>query len=159
MNLSLNLRSLEPDDINFLLKIENDESLWKYSNTTKPYSREVLQTHIENSKKDFFSAKQQRFVLNDFESNIYGLIDLFDYDHQNSRAAIGIVIESKWRRNGFAKSGLKLLQKHAVEQFNLSLLYAYVGIDNIPSRALFKAVGFQEKLITDKILVQKTINA
>ena len=69
MNLSLNLRSLEPDDINFLLRIENDESLWKYSNTTKPYSREVLQTHIENSKEDFFTAKQQRFVLNDFESN------------------------------------------------------------------------------------------
>ena len=108
-----------PSDIDFLIRIENDESLWKYSNTKEPYSRAVLQTYIENSKEDFFTAKQQRFVLVDTETNIYGLIDLFDYDHQNATASIGIVIATEWRRKGYGKKGLKLLQKYAVNQLNL----------------------------------------
>tara|TARA_B100000767_G_C19778141_1_gene543970 strand:+ start:8091 stop:8606 length:516 start_codon:yes stop_codon:yes gene_type:complete len=169
LNPTLSLRSLVPNDIDFLFKIENDENLWKYSNTKKSYSRSVLRDHIENSKEDIFTAKQQRFVLIDAESNIYGLIDLFDYDHQNSTASIGIVIAGEWRRKGYAKIGLKLLQKYAVKQLNLLQLYACVSIDNEPSRALFRAAGFKEKTNkmkknqesehTDMILLQKKINA
>ena len=157
-----------PSDIDFLIRIENDESLWKYSNTKEPYSRAVLQTYIENSKEDFFTAKQQRFVLVDTETNIYGLIDLFDYDHQNATASIGIVIATEWRRKGYGKKGLKLLQKYAVNQLNLFQLYACVGIDNEPSRALFKAAGFEEEINKKKklqeiehthtIFLQKKIN-
>ena len=168
MNPTLSLRSLKPSDIDFLFRIENDESLWKYSNTKEPYSRAVLQAHIENSREDIFKAKQQRFVLVDSETNIYGLIDLFDYDYQNATASIGIVIANEWRRKGFGKIGLKLLQKYAVNQLNLCQLYARVGKENVPSRALFKAASFEEEIDekkklqesdhTDTILLQKKIN-
>ena len=33
------LRALEPEDLEFVYQIENDESIWEISNTITPYSR------------------------------------------------------------------------------------------------------------------------
>ena len=43
------LRALEPDDLDLLYDIENDKSLWKYSNTSSPFSKHNLKKFIENS--------------------------------------------------------------------------------------------------------------
>lgn len=51
-NAYCQLRALEPDDLNFLLKIENDESLWKISNTQIPYSKYLLTEYIKNAGED-----------------------------------------------------------------------------------------------------------
>ena len=92
MDKTCNLRLLEPSDLEFLERIENDTRLWKYSNTTKPFSNEVLKIYIQNAKQDIVDAGQQRFVIVDSDSNKLGLIDLFDYEPKHARAAVGVVI-------------------------------------------------------------------
>ena len=36
------LRALEPEDLEFIHDIENDESIWEISNTQTPYSRFLI---------------------------------------------------------------------------------------------------------------------
>ena len=40
------LRALEPEDIDFVYEIENDESIWEISNTITPYSRYLLKEYF-----------------------------------------------------------------------------------------------------------------
>ena len=87
------LRALEPEDLEFIYKIENNESVWEVSNTQTPYSRFLIRQYLENAHQDIYEAKQLRLAicLNDtFEA--VGLIDLFDFDPRNNRAGVGILI-------------------------------------------------------------------
>jgi diamine N-acetyltransferase len=36
------LRALEPEDLDFIYTIENNESVWEVSNTQTPYSRFLI---------------------------------------------------------------------------------------------------------------------
>jgi diamine N-acetyltransferase len=164
-----NLRLLELSDLEFLERIENDTRLWKYSNTTEPFSNEVLKIYIQNAKQDIVDAGQQRFVIVDSDSNKLGLIDLFDYEPKHARAAVGVVIIEEYRGKGYAKEGLRLLEEKAIQKLNLHQLYAGVSIENTPSRTLFKAAGYIETAVKkdwsyyenqfhDEIIVQKFLN-
>ena len=43
------LRAMEPEDLDLLYKIENDERLWNVCTTNVPYSRYVLRDYIANA--------------------------------------------------------------------------------------------------------------
>ena len=72
------LRALEPEDLEFLYGMENNESVWEVSNTTSPYSKFILTQYLENSYKDIYEAKQLRLVISSNENETLGLIDIFD---------------------------------------------------------------------------------
>ena len=44
----INLRPLVLEDLAFLYTIENDVSLWELSQVQTPFSKDVLQTYLEN---------------------------------------------------------------------------------------------------------------
>lgn len=139
------LRALEPEDLEFIYKIENNESIWEVSNTQTPYSRFLIRQYLENAHQDIYEAKQLRLAicLNDtFEA--VGLIDLFDFDPKNNRAGVGIVISSETNRNlGIGSEALQLVINYAFNQLQLHQLYANIGSDNEISLQLFTKFGFQ----------------
>ena len=59
---ALQLRALEPSDLDFLYALENDRALWTVSNTLVPFSSYTLKDYIAHSNQDIFTAKHQRFV-------------------------------------------------------------------------------------------------
>lgn len=139
------LRALEPEDLEFVYNLENDESIWHVSNSQTPYSKFLIRQYLENAHQDIYEAKQLRLAicLNDTFDAI-GLIDLFDYDPTNSRAGIGIVIQSEINRgNGIGKEALKLVIDYSFNQLQLHQLFANIGIDNETSLNLFATFGFQ----------------
>ena len=140
------LRALEPEDLEFIFTIENNETIWEVSNTQTPYSRFLIMQYLENAHQDIHQAKQLRLAIckNDtFEA--IGLIDLFDFDPKNNRAGIGIVIENKQNRNqGIGSEALSLLIKYAFKHLNLHQLYANIGSDNEASLKLFTTFDFQK---------------
>jgi len=89
---NINLRPLEPEDIDFLFSTENDESFWEISSTQTPYSKYILQKYIENSHQDIYEAKQYRFVICDIKNIPVGMIDLFDFNPQHQRVGIGLLV-------------------------------------------------------------------
>ena len=74
--MNLKLRALEPNDLELIYEVENDKSLWVYSNTASPFSRHTLKKFIENSHLDIIEHKQLRLVITD-DKQSYGFIDVF----------------------------------------------------------------------------------
>lgn len=140
------LRALEPEDLEFIYQIENDENIWNVSNTQTPYSKYLIKQYLENAHQDIFEAKQLRLAICKNNSNeVIGLIDLFDFDPQNNRAGIGIVIQNENnRKNGFGNESLHLLINYAFKQLQLHQLYANIGVNNEASLKLFGTFGFQK---------------
>lgn len=140
------LRALEPEDLEFVYGIENDEAIWEISNTQTPYSRFLIRQYLENAHQDIYEVKQLRLVicLNNSD-NAVGLIDLFDFDPKNNRAGIGILIQNLENRSkGIGKEALGLLISYAFQQLQLHQLYANIDSDNKLSLQLFSKFGFQE---------------
>ena len=140
------LRALEPNDLEFIYAIENDESVWEISHTQTPYSRFLVRQYLENANHDIYEAKQLRLAIceNDDE-NAIGLIDLFDFDPKNNRAGIGILIKNTNDRNqGIGTEAVGLLINYAFYNLNLNQLYANIDTQNIGSLKLFTNFGFQK---------------
>ncbi len=140
------LRALEPNDLEFVYVMENDQSIWEVSNTQTPYSRFLVKQYLENAHQDIYEAKQLRLAIcQDEDFPALGLIDLFDFDPQNRRAGIGIVIQSINDRNkNIGSEALHLMIQYAFHNLNLHQLYANIATDNLASLALFTKFGFQE---------------
>ena len=140
------LRALEPEDLAFIYKIENNESIWEVSNTQTPYSRFLIRQYLENAHQDIYEAKQLRLAIcfnTTFEA--VGLIDLFDFDPINNRAGVGIVISNEANRNsGIGSQALQLVINYAFNKLQLHQLYANIGTNNEISLALFTKFGFQK---------------
>jgi len=137
------LRALEPEDLEFIFSIENDENLWELSNTQTPYSRFLIKQYLENAHQDIFEAKQLRLVISNNEYDSIGLIDLFDFDFKNKRAGVGILIKSEQdRQKGYGREALELLINYSFNQLHLHQLYCNISEDNQASISLFKNQGF-----------------
>ncbi|MDO1500224.1 GNAT family N-acetyltransferase [Winogradskyella maritima] len=139
------LRALEPEDLEFIHAIENDESLWELSHTQTPYSKYLIKQYLENAHQDIYEAKQLRLVICSKDDEALGLIDLFNFDFKNKRAGIGILIQNKANRGkGYGKEALSLLVDYCFLQLQLHQLYCNISETNTTSLRLFKNEGFVE---------------
>jgi diamine N-acetyltransferase len=139
------LRALEPEDLEFVYAIENDEQIWEVSNTQTPYSRFLIRQYLENAHQDIYEAKQLRLAICLKENkHAIGLIDLFDYDPANQRAGVGIIIkDGEERGKGYGKEALKLLISFSFNKLHLHQLFANIDVENNASVRLFTNFGFQ----------------
>ncbi len=139
------LRALEPEDLEFVYQLENDESVWEISQTQTPYSRFLIRQYLDNAQQDIYEAKQLRLAICKNDSfQAIGLIDLFDFDPKNKRAGIGILIQKEEnRQNGFGRQALELLIHYAFERLEVHQLYANISTTNEASIALFTTFGFE----------------
>ena len=144
MITKINLRALELDDLEFLFEIENNRRLWKISHTILPFSKYYLEKYVKESNLDIFSEKQFRFVISLENKHPIGLIDLFDFDPVSHRAGIGIVIQNKYRKKGYALESIKLIEDISKNDLQIHQLYVNVGIDNKISLDLFNKLGYTE---------------
>ncbi len=165
------LRALEPQDIDVMYGWENDTDLWRVSGTMAPFSRHSLMHFIEEQQYDIYASRQQRFVIEadvDGEARAVGAIDLFDFDPQNLRAGVGIVISAEYRQAGYAKDALRTLATYVKNVLHMHQLWCSIGADNDASIRLFQGAGFvecgrrREWILTadgaiDEILMQKIL--
>jgi diamine N-acetyltransferase len=140
------LRALEPEDLEFVYAIENDESIWHLSNTQTPYSKFLIHQYLENAHQDIYEAKQLRLAIcNNSTSEAIGLIDLFEFDPKNNRAGVGVVIQNSTdRTKGIGSEALSLIIEYAFAQLQLHQLFANIGTENEISIGLFSKFGFQK---------------
>ena len=109
----VSIRAIEPSDIDFLFAIENDISLWKYSNRSSPYSRNLLLDYIANSGRDIFETKQVKFTIVGKNNSPVGFIDLFDFEPLHHRAGVGLVIATEERSKGYGAAALASIEFYA----------------------------------------------
>lgn len=142
---SVYLRALEPGDLDFIYKIENDEDFWEISSTLVPYSRFLIKKYLQNSHRDIYEVKQVRLMICSNEGESLGLIDVFDLEPKDRRAAIGILIaKGEDRGKGYGEEAVSLVCKYCFLHLGLHQVYANVSVDNSQSIKLFEKRGFQK---------------
>ena len=73
---------------------------------------------------------------------IVGCIDLYAYDPLNRRCAVGIMVSSGHRRQGYALAMLRALETQ--QAASLHTLYADIAAPNTASINLFRKAGYEE---------------
>lgn len=142
---TVRLRALEPEDVDILYAWENDPRVWSVSDTLAPYSKETMRKFIADQQYDICRTGQLRLVISRVDDLApVGLVDIFDFDPLNLRAAVGILIYAdEYRRRGYASEALDLVAGYASEVLGLHQLYCNVGADNNLSIKLFQNKGFE----------------
>ncbi len=140
--IQLRLRALEPEDLDFLYSIENDESLWDFGCANVPYSKYSLNNYILNGTCDIFADKQMRLLMENGERMPVGLIDLFNFEPKHLRAEVGIVVAKNYRHSGYGHRALQQIVAYARHTLHLHQLYVIVDNENTYSKKLFEGVGF-----------------
>ena len=139
----VNLRAIEPEDIDLLYTWENDPEIWEVSHTLVPYSKYILALYIKNSDKDMYESKQLRLMIDTKDGKTVGAIDLFDFDPYHSRVGIGLLIHNREDRSkGYASSALELVIGYCFKKLNMHQIYANIGTQNRISISLFEKFGF-----------------
>lgn len=149
--MDITLRELEPEDLDFLYHMENDESLWLFGTCNHPTSRYALRQYLAAQPSDIFSSGQMRLmaVIRDGEKEEpVGLVDLTSHSPTDCRAEVGIAILKKHRGKGYGLQCLSKLEVFATSQLRIHLLYAYVSLkNNAVSRKLFERAGYNVSAI------------
>lgn len=139
------LRALEPEDLDFVHQVENTEEFWEVSANQTPYSRFMIKQYLENAHRDIYDIKQFRLVICTLRHKVVGLIDIFDFEPKDRRAALGILIANPaQRRKGYASEALKLLCDYCFTHLDLHQVYANITLDNKNSAQLFENLGFKK---------------
>ena len=142
-DVQIKLRALEPEDLDFLYEIENDESLWAVGCTNVPYSRQVLLDYITSATADIYIDKQVRMMVENEDGEVVGIIDLMNFDPRNLRAELGIVIKKQFSGKGLAVSAVRHLQQYAKNILHLHQIYAIVADNNEKAVKMLQTAGFQ----------------
>ena len=120
------LRAMEPEDLDLLYQIENDTKLWNIGLTNVPYSRYVLHDYIATSSGDIYTDKQVRLIIENEEHQTIGLVDIMNFNPQNRRAEMGIVVQEAFRQKGYGKDVIQKVMRYAKEVLHLHQLYVVV---------------------------------
>ena len=142
MKGSIRLRAMEPEDLDVLYQIENDPGTWCVGVVNVPYSRYLLHDYIANATGDIYADKQVRLMIENVEGACVGMVDLVNFDPRHSRAEVGVVIQERYRRRGYATEALRLALDYAREVVHLHQVYVVVSVENEVSLKLFRSLGF-----------------
>jgi diamine N-acetyltransferase len=140
----VSLRAMEPEDLDLLYHIENDETMWGMSLTNVPYSRFVLHEFMSETTGDIYTDKQVRLIVENDQHQPIGLADIMKFDPKNQKAEIGIIISKTYRRQGYAKAAVERLHQYAQSTLHLHQLYAIIAVENEASLNLFTHMGYQQ---------------
>lgn len=135
------LRGVEPHDVEWLYRWENDTQFWGVGTTLTPFSRHTLEEFILSQREDIYSSRQIRLMIESGEECV-GMVDIFDIDPYHLRAGVGIFISPEYQRRGYASAAIALIVDYARETLFLHQLWCSVAEDNAPSLSLFDSLGF-----------------
>ncbi len=137
----IRLRKIEPTDLPYLYRWENDASVWADGANHNPLSQQDLRAYIESTTGDIYRDGQLRLIIEE-DGVTTGCIDLFDFDPRNRRAAIGMYIAPEYRGKGIGREAVRLLEQYAFGHLNLRVLYAVIATNNTACTTLYRNAGY-----------------
>lgn len=167
----IQLRALEPTDLDIILQWENNPAIWEVGATTAPLSRHQIWEYLQNYSADIFTQRQLRLMATERDSFVpVGMVDLFDFDPFHNRAYIGLLIAPEHTKKGFGFATMQLVIDYAKNYLGLHQLAANIPATNTASLQLFSKLGFSQSGIlkdwikkgtvyTDVVAMQLIINS
>lgn len=143
-NENIILRAAEPQDASTIYNWENDQNIWRVSETYMPYTMYQIEQFLINNT-DLFATRQMRLMIEKKQDRkCIGIIDIYDFNPIHLRAGIGILIQKEYRKQGFASQAVKLLINYCFNVLILKQVYCLIDTQNIDSINLFKNLGFEQ---------------
>lgn len=140
----ISLRAPEPSDVDIMYIWENDASVWEQGTVRAPMSRHSLDIYVRNYNPDPAVDGQLRLIIISVtDGTPIGCLDLYDFDHLNRRAGVGILIDEAFRSKGYCTAALLLFKQYCKKMLGLHQLWAIIHRDNEPSIRAFKSAGFK----------------
>lgn len=151
----ISIRPIAVEDALIVLKWENSEENWAYSDTTSPYTLIDIVKLVEDLR-DIRAVNQGRWMIDFSESQKpIGTVDLFDIDFEKGFASVGVLIaEKEDRKKGYASIVLDLISEQALS-LGLSILKCTIHETNIASIKLFEKNGFEIKSVSNTVEVKE----
>ena len=139
---NIQLRAIEPADLELLYLWENDAEVWRVSGTLAPVSRDRLARFISEQSYDLYATRQMRLVV-DVDGVMVGSVDIFDFEPLHRRFGVGILIYAdEYRRKGYARRVVEMVKEYARNILDLKQIWVTIDEDNAASIALFQGCGF-----------------
>ena len=139
---NIQLRAIEPADLELLYLWENDAEVWRVSGTIAPVSRDRLARFISEQSYDLYATRQMRLIV-DVDGVMVGSVDIFDFEPLHRRFGVGILIYAdEHRRRGYASRVIEMVKEYARNTLDLKQIWVTIDEDNAASIALFESCGF-----------------
>lgn len=141
---TLYLRALEPTDLEYLYRWENQSDMWTLGANRSPLSRYQLNNYFETQLHTPFEqmGELRLIVVRMSDQQVVGCVDLYEYDPFHSRAGIAIVIDPLYRKMGYATEAIRLMEQYGGQVLGLHQIFAYVSTLNQPSISLFNRLSY-----------------
>lgn len=138
MTADLTLRRTEPEDCRFLFDLRNEESVRRNS-----FHSEVIpyQQHKQWFEKKIVQPEARMYILMHGEERI-GQVRV---DIEKQAAEISYALCKEARGHGYAKWMLRKLEELLKQEGCCQSLIAEVKYENLASRKIFQALGYEEK--------------
>ncbi|WP_372882763.1 spermidine N1-acetyltransferase [Psychromonas sp.] len=152
MKPELFLRALERSDLRFIHDQVNNRSIMSYW-FEEPYEsfdelEELYNRHIHDNA-------ERRFVVENKEKVLVGLVELIEIDYIHRRAEFQIIITPEHQGKGFARFCINKALDYSFTILNLHKVYLCVSIDNDKAIHLYEQCGFiTEGHLVDEFFIE-----
>lgn len=145
---NIRLRTVERSDIHWLLLWENDPENWLVSGTSESFTKEEIEAFIEEQLKGETPEQVRWMICLQHENRPVGTLDLFEINHSERNAGVGVLIaNASDRKCGYASEALTLMIHQLTEEGKLDYLFCTIQSTNRASIALFEKLGFEKTAI------------
>ena len=132
------LKKLSPsENLNNYLEMVNDVNELVYIDELGrfPFNLVDLESYIQNVKGLFLS------IFNKNNEHV-GNIRVTDVHPINKHCSFGILLNSKFRNNGYAKEASQLIIQHIFMNLNVHRIELFVAVNNKAAIRLYETLGF-----------------
>ncbi|GLY14998.1 spermidine N1-acetyltransferase [Kineosporia rhizophila] len=137
--VTIRLRALEPDDLDFVHTLNNDSKIMTYW-FEEPYEslqelREIYAQHIHDNR-------ERRFVIEAPEGVRAGIVELVEIDYIHRTAEFQIIVAPGFQGRGYAREATTRALDYAFAVLNLHKVYLIVSVENPKAIHIYQQAGF-----------------
>ena len=142
MNNQLSLRALERGDLRFIHDLNNNRNIMSYW-FEEPY--ESFDELEELYNKHIHDNAERRFVVEDENKSLIGLVEIIEIDYIHRSAEFQIIITPEHQGKGYANTLINKALDYSFTILNLHKIYLHVAIENEKALHLYQQCGFIEE--------------
>jgi diamine N-acetyltransferase len=136
--MTIRLRALERDDLEFVHALNNDSRIMSYW-FTEPYEalvelRDIYDRHVHDNR-------ERRFVI-EADGEPAGIVELVEIDYIHRGAEFQIIVHPAHQGRGYAREATRRALDYAFAVLNLHKVYLVVDVENAAAIHVYRTVGF-----------------
>jgi RimJ/RimL family protein N-acetyltransferase len=140
----ITLRAKTTADADALVAACADPEIPRWTRVPVPYLHEHALEWIAGSEEELDAGSSIDWLAVDAEDAVLATVGLVDVNLQQGYGEIGYWVAREARGRGVAKRAVALVREWAQDDLGLTTLEIVVHEDNLASRAVARAVGFEE---------------